>query len=580
MEVIQVAQYESETSDEEIIKENHDINEQRKKSKFWVKESTFDKPSETEALIENQWSKHYTNYTENGRKVYYRCNKVKRRGPQCSASMCLLYHADSDKVTCYKTEAEHDHYDHKGRGIDGNVKKIIEELYNDGKYGSYKISLGELEKWCEDNGDIPIDENKAFVVSYKIIYDEQEYDDEDTEEDSGNKFRVFISSVCLLNIASISSHINADATYKLVWQGFPVLIVGTTDLNKKFHPFGLAICSNEKTKDFEFIFNGIQIGMEKLNKDLLKPTALISDAADAIKNGFRNVFNNEYNQIMCWAHMKRKIDNRVCHINDKLIGKEIIDDIEMLHLSNSTEVFKLAYTLFKKKWNMNNKQTNQSILDFLNYFDNEWIKSNDGWYEGIQLYAPSTNNALEATNKTIKDDGTFRERHVLSRFLIIGCNIVNNWSNERDIKSINAKIFATEPTISLELWTLSYQWAKSTKDIICISNDSSKTCYIPARDIQSITQANLNKYKNKKWSTFNQFQKSFDIWCMEMNDSTWKKSKCNCPIFFKNYICKHVVGMAIRLKYCKPPPAAKTVPIGEKRKRGRPAKATPALLVQ
>ncbi|CAF4975592.1 unnamed protein product, partial [Rotaria socialis] len=80
-------------------------------------------------------------------------------------------------------------------------------------------------------------------------------------EDSGNKFRVFISSVCLLNIASISSHINADATYKLVWQGFLVLIVGTTDLNKKFHPFGLAICSNEKTKDFEFIFNGIQIGM-------------------------------------------------------------------------------------------------------------------------------------------------------------------------------------------------------------------------------------------------------------------------------------------------------------------------------
>ena len=86
----------------------------------------------------------------------------------------------------------------------------------------------------------------------------------------------------------------------------------------------------------------------------------------------------EYHQLMCWAHMKRKIDNRVCHIDDKLIGKEIIDDIKMLHLSNSTAVFKLAYTLFKKKWNMNNKQTNQSILDFLNYFDNEWIKSNDG----------------------------------------------------------------------------------------------------------------------------------------------------------------------------------------------------------
>ena len=57
---------------------------------------------------------------------------MKRRSSQCSASMCLLYHADSDKVTCYKTESEHDHHDHKGRAIDGNVKKVIEELYNDG----------------------------------------------------------------------------------------------------------------------------------------------------------------------------------------------------------------------------------------------------------------------------------------------------------------------------------------------------------------------------------------------------------------------------------------------------------------
>jgi len=37
--------------------------------------------------------------------------------------------------------------------------------------------------------------------------------------------------------------------------------------------------------------------------------------------------------------------------------------------------------------------------------------------------------------------------------------------------------------------------------------------------------------------------------------------------------------MAIRLKYYKPPPT-KTVPIGEKRKRGRPSKAKPALLVK
>ncbi len=154
------------------------------------------------------------------------------------------------------------------------------------KYGSHKISLGELEQWCENNQSIPTDENESFVISYKILYDDEEYDDEeyeddeDVEDDGGNKFRIFISSVRLLKIASMSQHIHADATYKLIWQGFPALVIGTTDLNKAFHPFGLAICSNEKTKDFQFIFCSLQISMQKINKDLLKPTALISDAAD------------------------------------------------------------------------------------------------------------------------------------------------------------------------------------------------------------------------------------------------------------------------------------------------------------
>ena len=105
--------------------------------------------------------------------------------------------------------------------------------------------------------------------------------------------------------------------------------------------------------------------------------------------------------------------------------------------------------------------------------------------------------------------------------------------------------------------------------------------YIPARDSDSIPQKDLNQYKKQRFTTFNQFKKSFDIWCLEIeHDLSWRKAKCNCPAFLKNYICKHVVGMGIRLKHCKPPFAAKTVPIGEKRKRGRPAKVKMALLVQ
>ena len=58
-----------------------------------------------------------------------------------------------------------------------------------------------------------------------------------------------------------------------------------------------------------------------------------------------------------------------------------------------------------------------------------------------------------------------------------------------------------------------------------------------------------------------------------------EKGMCTCPQFLERFMCKHVLGIAIRLKFTKPPPEAENVPIGRKRKRGRPKKATKALII-
>ncbi|CAF4475835.1 unnamed protein product, partial [Rotaria sp. Silwood2] len=60
----------------------------------------------------------------------------------------------------------------------------------------------------------------------------------------------------------------------------------------------------------------------------------------------------------------------------------------------------------------------------------------------------------------------------------------------------------------------------------------------------------------------------------------WLDGVCNYSAFVKKFMCKHVVGMAIMLNYCTPPPDAKNVKIGEKRRRGRPTKSKKALLIQ
>ena len=98
-----------------------------------MKVATFNNSKEAENSLEKIWSKYYTNRTDEGRRVYFRCNKAKRRGPQCSAKMQLYYHADNDQVTALKTEEDHDHdQNDSNRGIDSATKAIIQELYNDG----------------------------------------------------------------------------------------------------------------------------------------------------------------------------------------------------------------------------------------------------------------------------------------------------------------------------------------------------------------------------------------------------------------------------------------------------------------
>ncbi|CAF4220670.1 unnamed protein product [Rotaria sordida] len=260
-------------------------------------------------------------------------------------------------------EAAHEHHNDRICCIDEYVKKSIENLFDDAIKKS-KLILRALQS---KGINMP---TLAQLNNYLILYNDEEYkDDEDVEDNGGNKFRIFISSIHLLNIVSMSQHIHVDATYQVIWQGFPVLVIGTTDLNKAFHPFGLAICSNEKkTKYFEFIFKSVQIGMQKINKALLQPTALILDAVDSIKNDFKNVFNDSYNQLMYWAHMKRKVENCICKVDDKHIRKELMDDIALLQLCNSTIACELVSILFYKKMKYEYKAKKTNNIRFFELF--------------------------------------------------------------------------------------------------------------------------------------------------------------------------------------------------------------------
>ena len=92
----------------------------------------------------------------------------------------------------------------------------------------------------------PEDKHEPFVIGYDINVDE--------DKPELSTFHLSISTLFLLEHGLKSKHLCADATYKLLWHGFPVFLIGVTDMKRKFHPISLSICCNEETKDYEFIF--------------------------------------------------------------------------------------------------------------------------------------------------------------------------------------------------------------------------------------------------------------------------------------------------------------------------------------
>lgn len=236
-------------------------------------------------------------------------------------------------------------------------------------------------------------------------------------------------------------------------------------------------------------------------------------------------------------------------------------------MAKTVEIFQIALQLFVSKW----RKESDELMD---YFEREWILKCPNWFEAFATLVPSTNNALESTNRLIKDEHTLRERMDLGKFRIALFEMVETWSKRytTGIKSTNPDA----PEIELQQWTAGYQFAKANTKISS-RRRGNKIVY------RSATVDDV--YDGTEWVDFDDFKKkSFAFYdttfAYPTKRDNWLQSECNCSDYFKKYICTHIIGIAIRMKCIQPPAEAKSIPIGQKRKRGRPKKARPALVRQ
>lgn len=107
----------------------------RGRNKLWKFHCKFSNLKEAEDFVdsENTWSRNFTRITREGQKRFYRCNKVRQKGPQCAAEIYVLLECGTDFVFVYRTNADHNHNEIGTRddyGINARTKTEINKLYD------------------------------------------------------------------------------------------------------------------------------------------------------------------------------------------------------------------------------------------------------------------------------------------------------------------------------------------------------------------------------------------------------------------------------------------------------------------
>lgn len=589
------------------------IESKKQRNKFeWTEDKKFTTLKEAEDyLISQEFVFFDVKNLISGQKFYYRCSKIpkdRKRCEWCNKRFIIFLPSDSTENIVQCNGQEHNHEElllGKRKKISNEMKEFIRDLFEKDvckpnailthidsareKHGLFQseenpgtrqieylvakfrqgdsepvVNLGDLMKWCQSNAIVPTNDDEPFVLSHAIS----------TNEKNENGFHFCITTLRLLLMLSQAKKICIDATYKINWLGYPLIVLGTVDRKKKFHPMIYACSSNETTNDYKFIFESVKNGISKCFNKTFSPEILIADGAEAIRNAFFDVFKESAALfIMCAAHMLRNVKKRP--LATKTNRNLIIEDIRKIQLAPNKSIFEMMSRLFLQKWK--NEEP-----DFVRYFKSEWLGDQCNWYEGAAEYTPSTNNALESYNSLIKRLVTFRRRLPLQEFLSTMKSMTANISMEF---AKNNRSIATEPEIARKNIIAAAEMnnngfkkfkASTKKDVRNIYVLPSQKCSEP--------NANEKYYKmlnKKEWKTFDEYitygyQK---FWLVKLSKENWTtKSSCTCPIFFKHYNCKHVVAVAVEEKLFKCPIEANPMILTRKKGPGRNKNASKGLV--
>lgn len=372
-------------------------------------------------ILENFTEKMYHLHTHNTKCRYKTINA------ECNSSLAIkeLLEQNVTKAWEIKRTLEK-RVDEKGINLFKNVD--IKKIYNVIAYQNSlnkkmnkQITSDMINKICQEKNNLPSDEDNAFILAYSI-----------------NPIRIIFTSTKLLKNLSRSENVHIDATYEINSLNYPIVVIGFSDITGRFHLYGICIIESEGCSDYEWIFASfknycVQNGIN------LHPKYVIADCSKAISSAVAKIYPNII-RIHCWAHVWRLIYNKIRHYKE--FTEILSTEIHFLQKIYDINLFKEGMVLFLNKW-----QQIENLSNFISEFKKLYVTSNNNWNEASYIFGPSTNNALERFNLTIKTRYTnYKIIDLLNFIEKVIPEIIKNVSQNTSSNVLNKMIY-NDPNI-------------------------------------------------------------------------------------------------------------------------------------
>lgn len=468
------------------------IEQEASKRVVWKVERTFQNDKELQEYLKDAgcWSiRDSKEITTQGLKTRYRCNRVKRSAPQCTAALYTLHLSvpenDSSNeeenpnpnpnicIELYRTNAEHscDNSNFKSNRISTDIQDIIINKVKEGKtataisfemsemdielenlpsvkqirnviqnyknqeFGKQPLTMKQLTEFVHLYSGIPNSEDEAFVVLFE----------RSPSHEPNQFYRFFISTPRLLRNAANVKNLHADATQKVTNEKKPLIVIGSTDITGTFHLIGITVTSHETADAYTLSFRAVKQGVSQITNSTIEPDVLVCDADPAIHIGFQRIFGPKP-IIMCYSHVKGNVERKYKFNNSKENKKPLQSDLYVLHKCYDKQTFDIGCQLFIQKW----KDKEPTVVHNLT---KSFFEKNSNWFMGCVPRAPKTNNALERFNGTLKQLQTYYCRKPLKEFVFDALKICRQRSKHyrKDKKLFQNHLEITAEDVHKEL---------------------------------------------------------------------------------------------------------------------------------